>query len=203
MFGSFPDPSSGGNPTSLPFPPESACEGIIKSIAYFKQVQIDIIAIGICNSISFERYDFNNYKTSSKKSSLCVKGEEGTWQVKSTILSNPIFQIFASFTNYYESNNNAHAMQDRFNRRLKQQRSFRTVTLGAREFMANYVGLPRTPINTDIDLEIKCFPRGNIFDDTPLKFSSIQVKNGVVVFDDKYKNGKDYLINDGILQIPS
>jgi len=191
-LGMFPDPATGGNSTSLPIPPPSACVGIIESICRFPGVDVQIQAVAVCSpKIVFQSLDYNNSSGNERKLELIKK--QSSWQVSATILKNPTFQIIATLRNNHKTgvkpNNNAHAMQDRFLRRLKKGQSFRTPTLGHREFIAEYCGKPRTSINTKLNLEIAAFPFGNAF--SGFAFRKQELKNGIAIFEKHYQPSID------------
>jgi len=190
QFGMFPDPSTGGNSASYPIPPPSACIGMIESVCRFPCVDVEIKAVGICSEeIAFQSFDYNNSSAGGRKTTLIES--QSPWQLSTTILRNPIFQIIAILRNSPNGNsklnNNAHAMQDRFMRRLKKGQNFRTPTLGQRELIAEYCGVPRTPINTSLNLEIVSFPIGNVFSPSGVIFRRQSLEKGIAVYEKGYK----------------
>lgn len=187
-LGMFADPATGGNATSFPLPPPSACIGMIESICRFPGVDVEIQAVALCGNITFQSFGYNKSVGPNRKPGL-----KNSWQVSSTLLKNPVFQIIAILKNNQSKavkhNNNAHAMQDRFLRRLRKGQSFRTPTLGHREFIAEYVGEPKTPVNTSLNFEITAFPFGNLL--FGANFRKLVVKNGVAIYDEKYQASLD------------
>ena len=158
-FGMFADPSTGSEATSFILPPPSACKGIIDAICRLRNATVNIVAVGICRPPAFENCTTNSY-SSKRKSDLQRKG--APTQLHETILSNPCFQIAAVASGPLNPINQGHSLQKQIYRRIENKQSYWSVSLGRSEFMANYVGLPKTKICEDVNAIIPGMPMGRV-----------------------------------------
>lgn len=202
-MGMFARPDSGSEACSYPVPPPTACIGIIESVCRIAGTKIRPIAVASCSLPKWDRYTFNSM-TMFRKEGIRNKGQ--AIQQTYTVVSKPHYQIVALIENdpaavlsataakYRERGvNGAHAAQCRFAKHLLKGRSFHPVSLGLKEFMANYVGKAVTPV------EIKYndfFPSmlWSVFPKVTTR-NNILSKEGVLHFDESV----GVKLDDGIL----
>ncbi len=194
-FAMFARPDTGSEKTSYPFPTFSAAKGIFESILYMPNAIVVPVKVQICNPIRYQSYAFN-YRGELRKSELIKKNN--TCQIKSTILVNPCYRLFAkvikadeivSTPKRYKGINHAHAYQAQFNRRLKNSRNYRTPCLGLSEFLASYVGIFRedTKVQEHINFIIAsmtlcCFDSLNRGEYNPSSVQNVKIENGELCY---------------------
>lgn len=185
-LGMFADPYSGSEAISYPFPPPSACIGMIESIVYKPEVEVSIVAIAVCNSPYWQNYAYN-----STTSPLRISDNEklaGTMQVRESVLLAPSFQILAILRNKYDVRpvNHAHAMQDMFYRRMKKGQSFHPVSLGRKEFMASYFGIRKTPVEQGFSTVVPSMVFGVLKDNRICRDArqNVVMRNGILHVDE-------------------
>ncbi len=169
----FSDPATANVPTSTHLPPPTACEGMIRNIAWKQGAGIEIIAIGTGQFPRFVGYTCNSHTSPYRKSDQ-VKGKSGTGrdsdceQMRATALLNPIYSILAILKPHQTipipnaedgpwstpGVNVAHGLQEMLLRRIAKGQSWRSVCLGLKEMMATYVGPIRTPIEQRLNMPV-------------------------------------------------
>lgn len=152
-FGMFADPASGSEAISYPLPPPSACIGMIESICWVKGGEVTPIAVATCAKPRWVPYNYNSYSDQRKQALL---KSNNALQLHNSALYQPCFQILAILTNNrhhapekFRAFNNAHSFQDQFFRRLRRGRSYHPVSLGHKQFIAEYVGPMRSQVFTN------------------------------------------------------
>jgi len=142
----FARPDSGSTPISYPVPTWSALKGMFEAVARIHdshghpRAYIDPTRVEICRPIKFERY-VTNYGGPLRKANQI--GKDNNLQLIATVLVDVCYRVFGEARQLGESDdriNWAHALQDRFMRRLRHGRSFHTPCLGWREFAPDYFG---------------------------------------------------------------
>lgn len=136
-FGMFAEPGTGSEAVSHPLPPASACQGMIQSIAFSKRVDFEIIAVATCSKPQFTSYKYNSVNA-------LKKGRLEPLQVFESVLYRPSFQIIALLrgNQFIAGANYAHHTQEVYFRRLRFGQSYHPVSIGRKEFMASYYGVP-------------------------------------------------------------
>jgi CRISPR-associated protein Cas5d len=196
-YGLFCDPSSGSDPISYPVPPPSACVGIIESVVRIIDVQINIVAVASCRLPQWQVVATNSYATGQMSKSIYGGNPV---QIRESWLVAPCFQILATLTNAidrsairlkYQGNNNAHSMQEQFVRRLKRGNAYQVPSLGHRQLLADYVGEPRTPVETRYNAFIPSMISMSFLDNkrTGDPITNLQISNGIAVYDRRHKVG--------------
>ena len=118
----FTRPDSGASFVSYPAPTYSAVKGMFECVARWKSAYIQPTRVEICKPIQFQSYATNyggplqNPKQIAKKSS---------YQLSSTILIDVCYKVYGEVTELSSApgdNNHLHALQELFQRRLKQGR---------------------------------------------------------------------------------
>lgn len=165
-FAMWSRPDTGATPTSYPIPSWSAAKGIFESVAFFNdgKAWINPTKVEICKrknaiagGISFQKYT-NNYRGPLKQKSKV------NFQFSSLILSDVCYRLYGEIENGSGShlehgNNQCHALQAIFQRRLKNGQCHKTPTLGWNEFVPSYWGPIRdadnsVPFQTEVDKTI-------------------------------------------------
>jgi CRISPR-associated protein Cas5d len=159
----FARPDTGASPTSYPAPPWSAAKGLLESIAFLSQgdawfhpTRVEVCRpAGSAGGISFQRYSFN-YGGPLRKD-LNIKNRTGM-QVFAAVIANPCYRIYAEVRGARgdPGRNPRHYLQELFERRLKQGRTYRTPCLGWSEFTCEYWGpfRPGWEVDETLNLEI-------------------------------------------------
>lgn len=158
-------------------------------VARWKSAHIRPTRIEICSPIQWQRYA-TNYGGPLRKGSQIAQGT--SYQLFATILVDVCYKIYGVITECAPApsgNNQRHALQELFERRLKQGRFYRTPCLGWSEFVPKYFGPLRgtTQVRSDIDLEIpsmlrRVFDRDSQGQYGPLFDQAVCVKKGVLSF---------------------
>lgn len=149
-FGNFADLTTGSESASYELPPPTACKGMIEAITWVRGVCLKVVAVATCTRPQSMPYAYNSF-SSQRKSQLIVSGD--ACQIHETILWQPRYQIIAVLQNYSDAprgHSPAHQMQHTFFERLVRGQSRYTVCLGRKEYLAKYVGLPITPVETSV-----------------------------------------------------
>ena len=194
-FAMWSRPDTGSEKTTEIIPSFSAAKGVFESILYMPSVWVIPYKVEICNQIEYNNYAFN-YLGVLRKSGL-IKNDNAC-QIRTTILRNPIYRLYAFAINNkdYKSNNvkyqninHAHSYQAQFNRRITKGRNFRKTFLGWSEFMVSYAGVCRekTEVRKDINYTIpsmvfSCFDKLNNGVYNPSYLQNVEVRNGVAYY---------------------
>ncbi len=144
----FTRPDTGSAPVSYPAPTFSAIKGMFEAVARMKTAFIRPTKVEICAPIIYHRY-FNNYRGPLRKPNTV------NFQLAATILSDVCYKVYGNVEELERapnSNNHLHALQDMFNRRLKQGSFHYTPCLGWKEFVPSYFGPFRD--STEVDKSI-------------------------------------------------
>lgn len=182
----FTRPDTGAAPVSYPVPTYSAAKGMFEAVARLKSAYIKPIKVEICSPIIYHRY-FNNYHGPLRK--------QGTdnYQLTATILSDVCYRVYGiteEYSNAPNGNNHLHALQEMFNRRLKQGCFYYIPCLGWKEFVPSYFGPFRdeTDIYRSINLTIpsmlyRVFDKPENGEVKPLFKQGVQIINGELHYD--------------------
>lgn len=149
-------PDSGASFTTYPAPTYSAVQGILDCVARWKTAYLEPQSVEICAPIQTLQYATNYGGPLRHPKNFA--GATG-YQLYSTILIDVIYKIHAVARESGRApgaNNHLHAVQEVFERRLKQGKLYRTPCLGWSEFTPRYFGPLResTSACTDISMEI-------------------------------------------------
>lgn len=144
----FARPDTGAAPVSYPVPTWSACKAMFESVArgifekgrqpaaFFCPKEVEI-----WRPIRFERY-VTNYRGPLRKADQIKKS--ASYQLQATMLVDVCYRVKGVCSRIPESpdlsGNTPHALQDMFNRRLRQGKSKYAPCLGWKEFLPNYFG---------------------------------------------------------------
>jgi len=146
----FTRPDTGAAPVSYPAPTFSAVKGMFESVARIKSAYIKPLRVEICTPIIYHRYH-NNYHGPLRKAG------KSNFQLTATILSDVCYKIFGVVEEIEKApyaNNHLHALQEMFNRRLKQGSFYYTPCLGWKEFVPFYFGPLRNSTQVDKSLNL-------------------------------------------------
>lgn len=183
----FTRPDSGSSFVSYPAPTYSALRGMFDCVAYWKTACIKPTRVEICKPIQFQRYA-TNYGGPLRKSNQIAKGS--SYQLFATILIDVCYKVHgiaSESASAPDKNNQRHALQEFFDRRLKQGRFFRTPCLGWSEFTPNYFGPLRSSTKRleDIELSVPSMLQ-TVFDSTnqynPRFAQEVKIEKGVLIF---------------------
>lgn len=144
----FSRPDTGAAPVSYPVPTWSACKAMFESVArgFFSEGKQPAAffcptEVEIWRPVRFERY-VTNYRGPLRKSDQIKKN--ASYQLQATILTDVCYRVRGACSRIPEtldlSGNAPHALQDMFNRRLRQGASKYTPCLGWKEFLPKYFG---------------------------------------------------------------
>lgn len=160
----FARPDSGATPTSYPVPTWSACKGMFEAIAFFARgnAWISPTRVEVCRrrdtpggSVRMQRYT-TNYGGPLRKASVIRSGSG--FQLFATVLADVCYRIHGEVVGEEAcgGTNARHHLQDLFHRRLAKGQTFRTPSLGWKEFTASYWGPYREEYVVDeaLNLEI-------------------------------------------------
>lgn len=144
----FARPDTGAAPVSYPVPTWSACKAMFESVArgffgegkqpaaFFCPTEVEI-----WRPVRFERY-VTNYRGPLRKADQIKKN--ASYQLQSTMLIDVCYRVKGVCSRIPEtpdsSGNAPHALQDMFNRRLRQGASKYAPCLGWKEFLPDYFG---------------------------------------------------------------
>jgi CRISPR-associated protein Cas5d len=185
----FARPDSGATFVSYPGPTFSAAKGLFECVAYWKTAYIRPVGIEICKPIQFQRYA-TNYGGPLRKGNQIALG--ASYQLFATILIDVCYKLHGVVTESAPSpngNNQLHALQELFERRLKRGRLYRSPCLGWSEFTATYFGplRPETEACSDIDLTVpsmlhRVFDRDSSGKYGPEFRQDVRIEKGVLRF---------------------
>lgn len=145
----FARPDSGSTPISYPLPTWSAAKGMFEAVAMMRDstgritAYIHPVAVEICRPIRFERYT-TNYGGPLRKDDQLRKNNN--YQLIATVLVDVCYKIYGEARQFVytpDGINWAHALQERFERRIRNGRTKYVPTLGWREFVPDYFGVLR------------------------------------------------------------
>jgi CRISPR-associated protein Cas5d len=161
----FTRPDSGGSFVSYPAPTYSAAKGMFESIARLKSAYIRPMKVEICRPIQYHRYA-TNYGGPLRKSNQIQKG--ASYQLIAVVLADVCYRLHGLVEEASPSpvpTNHLHALQDMFERRLRNGQCFTVPCLGWKEFTPSYVGPFRdsTVVEESVSLEIPSMLR-TVFD---------------------------------------
>ncbi len=148
--------------------------------AYIRPTKVEI-----CSPTKFQRYT-TNYGGPLRKSDSIAK--RASYQLKATVLIDVCYRIYGVVmpTNQPRpQNNDLHACQEIFNRRLNKGQFFYTPCLGWKEFSPSYFGGFRedTKPDTSINLTIPSM-LFSVFDEqnkiNPKFVQNVEIKEGVL-----------------------
>lgn len=182
----FTRPDTGSAPVSYPAPTFSALKGMFEAVARIKTAYIRPIKVEICTPIIYHRY-FNNYRGPLRKPNTV------NFQLAATILLDVCYKVYGNveeLENVLGPNNHLHALQDMFNRRLKQGRFYYTPCLGWKEFVPSYFGPLRdtTKVDKSINMIIpsmlySVFDRPENGKVKPIFKQNVKINEGVLLYD--------------------
>jgi CRISPR-associated protein Cas5d len=182
-------PDSGASFTTYPAPTFSAAQGILDCVARWKTAYLEPQSVEICAPIQTLRYATNYGGPLRHPKNFA--GATG-YQLYSTILIDVIYKIHAVARESGRApggNNQLHAVQELFERRLKQGKLYRTPCLGWSEFTPRYFGPLResTRACTDLSMEIPSMlhrvfdhPQGGRY--SPEYRQAVKIEEGVLLF---------------------
>jgi len=152
----FTRPDTGGSFVSYPAPTYSAAKGIFESIARLKSAYIRPTKVEVCRPIQYHRYA-TNYRGPLRKGNQLQK--DASYQLIAVILADVCYRLHGAIEEAFPSpapTNHLHALQQIFERRLRNGQCFATPFLGLKEFTPSYVGPFResTVVEESITLEI-------------------------------------------------
>lgn len=139
----FSRPDCGDTPCSYPVPTWSASKGVFEAVARMHGAYISPMAVEICRPIKYRKY-VTNYGGPLRKATDVKKGN--SFQLQATVLENVCYRLYGEAINSGEhenSRNPAHALQERFERRIKKSRCQYVPCLGWKEFSPSYFGVIR------------------------------------------------------------
>ncbi len=185
----FTRPDTGAGFVSYPAPTYSALRGMFDCVAFWKSAYIQPVRVEVCNPIQFQRYA-TNYGGPLRKGNQVAGGS--SYQLYATILIDVCYKVHGVVAESVAApgnNNHLHALQELFERRLKQGRFYRTPCLGWSEFVPNYFGPLRetTHAREDIELSVPSMLRG-VFDREsagaygPTFDQDVRIQRGVLSF---------------------
>jgi CRISPR-associated protein Cas5d len=152
----FTRPDTGGSFVSYPAPTYSAAKGIFESIARLKSAYIRPTKVEICRPLQFHRYG-TNYRGPLRKTNQLKK--DVSYQLKAVILVDVCYRlhgVIEEATPSPVSTNHLHALQEMFERRLRNGQCHAMACLGWKEFTPSYVGPFRdsTRVEASITLDV-------------------------------------------------
>jgi CRISPR-associated protein Cas5d len=152
----FTRPDSGASFVSYPAPTYSALKGMFDCVARWKSAYIEPVRAELCRPILFQRYA-TNYGGPLRKTNQLALG--ASYQLFATVLVDVCYKVYGIVTESTPApgnNNHLHALQELFERRLKQGRLYSTPCLGWSEFTPQYFGPLRssTHVREDVDLTV-------------------------------------------------
>ncbi len=185
----FTRPDSGATFVSYPAPTYSAAKGMFECVARWKSAHIQPVRIEICNAIQFQSYA-TNYGGPLRKGNQIA--QRSSYQLFATILVDVCYKVYGVVAESIpapQGNNHLHALQELFERRLKQGRLYQTPYLGWSEFVPNYFGPVRetTHARPDIDLTVpsmlrRVFDRDSMGQYGPKFDQDVCIKKGILSF---------------------
>lgn len=185
----FTRPDTGSSFVSYPGPTYSAAKGMFDCVARWKTAHINPTRVEICKPLQWHRYA-TNYGGPLRKGNQLAQGS--SYQLYATILIDVCYKVYGVIAESARApggNNQSHALQALFNRRLSQGRFYSTPCLGWKEFVPQYFGPLRPTTNAlpDIEIEIVSMLR-RVFDKDsngqygPSFDHSVRIEKGVLTF---------------------
>lgn len=185
----FTRPDSGASFVSYPAPTYSAVKGMFECVARWKTACIRPRRVEICRPIQFHRYA-TNYGGPLRGSSQISKA--APYQLFATILIDVCYRVegfVIETAPALTGNNQSHALQELFLRRLQRGQVYQTPCLGWSEFTPTYFGPLRgeTKRCDEINLSIPSMLR-EVFDKDsyggirPRFVQNVQIERGVLSF---------------------
>jgi len=184
----FTRPDSGASFVSYPAPTYSAVKGMFECVARWKSAYIQPTRVEICKPIQFHSYA-TNYGGPLR---IPKQMPRSSYQLFATILIDVCYKVYGEVTELSSApggNNHLHALQELFERRLKQGRLYRTPCLGWSEFVPSYFGPLRESTRPLQDLELvvpsmlhRVFNRDSGGQYAPAFRQDVQIKRGVLSF---------------------
>jgi CRISPR-associated protein Cas5d len=152
----FTRPDTGGSFVSYPAPTYSASKGIFESIARLKSAYIRPTKVEICRPLQFHRYG-TNYRGPLRKVNQLKK--DVSYQLKAVILVDVCYRLHGVIEEVSAPpvpTNHLHALQEMFERRLRNGQCHAMACLGWKEFTPSYVGPFRdsTKVEESITLDV-------------------------------------------------
>jgi len=185
----FTRPDTGGSFVSYPAPTYSAAKGIFESIARLKSAYIRPTKVEVCRPIQYHRYA-TNYRGPLRKVNQLKK--DASYQLIAVILADVCYRLYGVVEEAMPSpvsTNHLHALQEMFERRLKNGQCHATPCLGWKEFTPSYVGPFRdgTVVESSISLEVPSMLH-SVFD-TPVNgkwgprfLQNVRIEKGVLEY---------------------
>ncbi len=136
----FTRPDTGGSFVSYPAPTYSAAKGIFESTARLKSAYIRPTKVEICRPVQYHRYA-TNYRGPLRKGNQLKK--DNSYQLIAVILVDVCYRFHGVVEEASPSpvqTNHLHALQEIFQRRLRNGQCFAMACLGWKEFTPSYVG---------------------------------------------------------------
>jgi CRISPR-associated protein Cas5d len=191
----FARPDSGSTPTSYPVPTWSALKGMFEAVARIHDADgrprayIHPTHVEICRPVRFERYT-TNYGGPLRRSIEMSK--DANLQLIATVLADVCYRVFGDSRALGPPDstvNWAHALKDRFKRRLGRGQSFYAPTLGWRDFAPDYFGPLRegTARDRSVSVSVPSLLR-SVFDSPeggrwgPVFDRDVEVREGLLRF---------------------
>lgn len=185
----FTRPDSGASFVSYPAPTYSAVKGMFECVARWRSAYIKPTRVEICKPVQFQSYATNYGGPLRNPKQIATKS---SYQLFTTILIDVCYKIYgdvAELSGAPNGNNHLHALQEVFERRLKQGRLYRTPCLGWSEFVPSYFGPLRetTKVLQDLELVVPSMLH-RVFDHdsdgryAPTFRQDVQIKQGVLSF---------------------
>ena len=185
----FTRPDTGGSFVSYPAPTYSAAKGIFESVARLKSAYIRPVRVEICRPLQYHRYA-TNYRGPLRKGNQLQK--DASYQLIAVILMDVCYRLHGVVEESSPapgSTNHLHALQEIFERRLKNGQCFATACLGWKEFTPSYVGPFResTLVEESITVEIPSMLH-SVFDKAvegtwqPRYSQNVRIQKGVLEY---------------------
>lgn len=152
----FTRPDTGGSFVSYPAPTYSAAKGVFESIARLKSAIIRPTKVEICRPVQYQRYA-TNYGGPLRKGNQFAKG--ASYQLIAVILVDVCYRIHGvveEVTLAPTTTNHLHALQEMFERRLRNGQCYSVPCLGWKEFTPSYVGPFRkeTAVDESVTIDV-------------------------------------------------
>jgi len=150
----FTRPDTGATPISYPVPTYSAVKGMFEAVARRGRAYISPTRVEICEPIRYESY-ITNYGGPLRKPEQIRKGNN--YQLLATILVDVRYRAYGVVEvtgSGVGRINPGHALEDIFQRRLRNGQCFYIPCLGWKEFIPSYFGPLRTDSRPDESLDL-------------------------------------------------
>jgi CRISPR-associated protein Cas5d len=185
----FTRPDTGGSFVSYPAPTYSAAKGIFESIARLKSAYIRPVRVEICRPVQYHRYA-TNYRGPLRKGNQLAK--DASYQLIAVILVDVCYRLHGVVEEASASpvpTNHLHALQEMFERRLRNGQCYAFPCLGWKEFTPSYFGPFRdcTVVDRSITLEVPSMLH-SVFDKAasgtwqPRYVQNVRIENGVMQY---------------------